>query len=389
MTLADRVNYCFTRSLGGNRLSSDSREMADMLAYIAWLSSGVPIGAKIPGSDGMPQMKQMLATDTARGAALYTARCQVCHQANGAGNDLVPALWGGQSYAVGASMARLERAATFIAHNMPLGQGGSLSDQEAFDIAAYVNSHARPDSPGKEKDFPYGGAPKDLPYTTTSGHKAFNGSATVATQIAGTCARSGSAQHRQPQRSRVMNDWSTDEGVAPTTHKPVDRAAAVRLQLALAVAGLGTWDWDPHSNQITWNDAHERLCGFLPGTFSGKADDYFALVVPEDRPLIDDALRRAREDHVEYRCEYRIRRHNDGAIRWLVGRGAFLYDNLGRETWASGIIADITERKQVDAAVRVTEQRRQLLFERNPLPMMVVDAESRRYLEVNDAAVRQ
>ena len=186
-----------------------------------------------------------------------------------------------------------------------------------------------------------------------------------------------------------MNDRLTEEGAAPTGTQSVDRAAAVRLQLALAVAGLGTWDWDPNSNQITWNDAHERICGFLPGTFSGKADDYFALVIPHDRPLVDAALQRAREDHIEYRCEYRIRRHNDGAIRWLVGRGAFFYDSLGRVTWASGIIADISERKQSDEAARITEQRRQLLFERNPIAMMVVDPETRRYLEVNDAAVQQ
>ena len=174
VTLADRVNYCFTRSLAGNRLPSDSREMADILAYLAWVSSGIPIGATIPGSDGMPKMKDMLVGDLTRGATLYGAKCQVCHQQNGGGTNLVPALWGEKSFAVGASMARLERAATFISHNMPLGMGGSLSAQEAFDIATYVNSHARPDSPGKERDFPFGGAPKDLPYTTTSGHKAFN-----------------------------------------------------------------------------------------------------------------------------------------------------------------------------------------------------------------------
>lgn len=185
-----------------------------------------------------------------------------------------------------------------------------------------------------------------------------------------------------------MNERSPDAGAA-RTQSAVDRSAAVRLQLALAVAGLGTWDWDPRTHQVTWNDAHERICGFLPGTFSGNSDDYFALILDEDRPIIDEALRRAREDHVEYRCEYRIRRHNDGAIRWVIGRGAFLYDSLGRPTWASGIIADVTERKQAEAAVRLTEQRRQLLFERNPLPMMVVDPETRRYLEVNDAAVAQ
>lgn len=158
-----------------------------------------------------------------------------------------------------------------------------------------------------------------------------------------------------------MNERTPDDVVAASNSLPVDRGAAMRLQLALAVAGLGTWDWDPSTNHVTWNDAHERICGFLPGTFSGNADEYFGLIVPDDRGAVDEALARAREDHVEYRCEYRIRRHNDGAIRWVIGRGAFLYDSLGRPSWASGIIADITDRKHADSLLRATEQRRQLL----------------------------
>ena len=186
-----------------------------------------------------------------------------------------------------------------------------------------------------------------------------------------------------------MSDWSPQDREAQGNQTTSDRSAAVRLQLALAVAGLGTWDWDPSTNRVTWNDAHERICGFLPGTFSGNADDYNALVVDDDRPGMIAALERARDEHIEFRYEYRIRRNNDGDIRWVVSRGAFLYDNLGRPTWASGIIVDVTERREAEKALRVTEQRRQLLFERNPLPMMVVDPDTRRYLEVNDAAVAQ
>ena len=174
VTLADRVNYCFTRSLAGNRLPSDSREMADILTYIAWLSRDVPIGAKMPGDAGMPVMKEGVVANAKNGETLYASKCAACHQPTGAGTAVVPALWGEKSYSIGASMARLERAASFISHNMPYGNGNSLSDQEAFDIAAYVNSHPRPDSPGKENDWPTGGAPKDVPYTLRSGHQAVN-----------------------------------------------------------------------------------------------------------------------------------------------------------------------------------------------------------------------
>jgi thiosulfate dehydrogenase len=69
-------------------------------------------------------------------------------------------------------MAREERAATFIRHFMPQNKRGSLTDQQAYDLSAYVNSHPRPDSPGKENDWPLGGAPADVPYNTT-GHTAF------------------------------------------------------------------------------------------------------------------------------------------------------------------------------------------------------------------------
>ena len=116
------------------------------------------------------------------GAQLYASKCQSCHQANGSGAAVpgatsIPALWGAQSYSVGASMARVERAASFIAHNMPLGLAGTLTTQEAFDIAAYVNSHPRPDLPRKEFDWPAGGAPADLPYSTNSGHTAVESAA--------------------------------------------------------------------------------------------------------------------------------------------------------------------------------------------------------------------
>ncbi len=170
--MADRVNYCFTRSLAGNAIPTDSREMQDILAYIAFISKDVPIGAKIAGTDGLIAMKDTLEGDIARGEQVFQRECVVCHQADGQGNAAFPALWGPKSYSIGASMARRERAASFIWHNMPQTKPGSLTPQEAFDVAAYINSQPRPDSPGKENDWPMGGAPKDVPYDT-KGHQAY------------------------------------------------------------------------------------------------------------------------------------------------------------------------------------------------------------------------
>ena len=170
--LADRVNFCFTRSLSGYRLPSESREMQDILAYLSYISTGVPVGAHIAGTNGILDAPDTLNGTAARGATLYASKCSACHGADGQGVAPFPALWGPRSYSIGASMARLERAASFIQHNMPFGQGGTLAWQDAFDLSAFINSHSRPDSPGKEDDWPLGGTPADVPYATRE-HVAF------------------------------------------------------------------------------------------------------------------------------------------------------------------------------------------------------------------------
>lgn len=170
VSMQDRINYCMTRSLAGTILPNESREMQDMLAYLAFLSRGVPIGAHL-SVEGMPAMPKDNG-DTARGAAVYRGACARCHGDEGGGMAKVPALWGAKSYSVGASMARQERAASFIRHNMPFDKPGTLTDREAYDVAAYITAKPRPDLPHKANDWPFGGAPADVPYDT-KGHKAF------------------------------------------------------------------------------------------------------------------------------------------------------------------------------------------------------------------------
>jgi thiosulfate dehydrogenase len=170
VSIEERINYCFTRSLSGRTLPSTSREMQDIIAYLAFLSTGVPGRGHVRG-DGLPLMPK-LSGDSARGARLFGPTCSSCHGAGGAGTAIAPALWGSRSYDIGASMAREERAASFIRRAMPYDRPGSLSDQDAFDLAAFVDSHPRPDLPAKERDWPAGDAPYDVPYATR-GHAAY------------------------------------------------------------------------------------------------------------------------------------------------------------------------------------------------------------------------
>lgn len=168
-TLPDRISDCFERSLNGKRMPHDAPEMTAMLTYMQWLSREVPTGQSVKGR-GFLRIEAPQAPSAERGAPLYGEHCASCHGKHGAGRgtlgtaDFVPPLWGDQSFNIGAGMARLNNAAAFIKANMPLGKGGSLDDQAAFDIAAYVIKQPRPDFARKHEDWPQGGKPPDARY---------------------------------------------------------------------------------------------------------------------------------------------------------------------------------------------------------------------------------
>lgn len=168
-TIEDRINDCFRRSMAGRPLHSESADLRDMVAYLAFLSRGIQSGADVKGH-GIPKIAP-LDVDTARGREIFSATCVRCHGANGGGTALAPPLWGAASFSIGAGMARLRTAASFIRHNMPYDLPGTLTDQQAFDVAAYVNSHSRPDLAGKESDWPNGDEPPDVAYPTRASKK--------------------------------------------------------------------------------------------------------------------------------------------------------------------------------------------------------------------------
>lgn len=162
--MEDRVNDCFRRSMNGTPLDVEGADMRDMVAWFGWISRDVPVGGVVPGV-GMPQVAP-LEPDTASGARLYGESCARCHGIGGEGTVIAPPVWGDSSYNIGAGMARLRTLAAFLRTNMPYDLPGSLTDQQAYDIAAYVNGQPRPDLPGKELDWPAGNPPPDVAYPT-------------------------------------------------------------------------------------------------------------------------------------------------------------------------------------------------------------------------------
>lgn len=162
--IEDRINDCFERSMNGRKLAWDGADMRDMVAYLAFLSIGFPVGVEMEGQ-GVPALEP-LPGDSTRGKEVFTTRCAICHGPDGNGTVAAPPLWGPRSYNIGAGMARINTAARFIHHLMPQDRPRTLTPQQAFDVATFINTRPRPDFARKETDWPKGGAPPDVAYET-------------------------------------------------------------------------------------------------------------------------------------------------------------------------------------------------------------------------------
>jgi thiosulfate dehydrogenase len=173
--LYDRINGCMTRSMNGREISRDSTEMRSMVMYIQDLNEQFNAMGKsrqqVIEPPGFAEPDR--AASVSAGEVVYTERCSICHGDEGAGlaasvdmkeGYLFPPLWGPDSYNNGAGMTRVLTAARFIKARMPLGQP-DLSDDEAYDVAAYINSKDRPQRPNLELDYPdLTKKPVDSPY---------------------------------------------------------------------------------------------------------------------------------------------------------------------------------------------------------------------------------
>lgn len=153
-SLEERIAGCFSYSMNGKPPEYGSDDMIALAAYHQWLARGVPIyqpGGSLYGR-GYPIEQPPEAPSYERGQALYEQNCALCHAQDGSGltvngQSQFPAVWGDGSYNWGAGITRIFTLAGFIHHNMPLGQPYSMSVQDSWDIADYINSQERPQDP--------------------------------------------------------------------------------------------------------------------------------------------------------------------------------------------------------------------------------------------------
>jgi thiosulfate dehydrogenase len=172
---ADRIADCFKRSLAGTVPDTNGKEVQAMLAYMKWIGRDVKKGQKLFGNatEKLPFMNN--AADPAKGKLIFITKCVSCHGKNGEGifaadkkSYTYPPLWGEHSYNDGAGMYRVGNFAGFVKNNMPFGatyKSPQLTNEEAWNVAAFVNSQPRPhrdqhtdwkDLKNKPIDFPFG-----------------------------------------------------------------------------------------------------------------------------------------------------------------------------------------------------------------------------------------
>jgi thiosulfate dehydrogenase len=181
ITLADRVVDCFLRSENATGRGVDalptptSKEVLAVSAYLSWLSRGYAVGVNPPwrGRNGIASDRLIPVgkLDVHAGETIYAERCASCHGGDGQGVQIgdkkAGPLWGPGSWNDGAGAARVYTLAGIIRYSMPYLNPGSLTDEEAQQVSAFINSKPRPVFPFKDRDYPGSKLPADAVYYRT------------------------------------------------------------------------------------------------------------------------------------------------------------------------------------------------------------------------------
>ncbi|ETT82705.1 c-type cytochrome [Viridibacillus sp. FSL R5-0477] len=163
VTIEERINGCMVRSMNGKKFEANSDELEAIVSYFKYISKDIPVGADMPWRMNN-SMENVPVPSVANGEEIYQKSCITCHAADGAGTgpNTGPALWGEDSFNDGAGLARLSKLAGYVKNNMPAGGEGTLTDQDASDLAAFILSQDRPVWANHDKDWPKGNRPKDI-----------------------------------------------------------------------------------------------------------------------------------------------------------------------------------------------------------------------------------
>jgi PAS domain S-box-containing protein len=159
------------------------------------------------------------------------------------------------------------------------------------------------------------------------------------------------------------------------------RQAEERWRFALEGGRQGVWDWDISTGKVFFSAACQQIYGYAPNEMSGNIEEWKSLLHPEDKPKVLAAVtKHIIINHPSENIHYRVK-HKKGHYIWIEAKGMIVSrDENGNPTRMIGTHTDVTELKDANEKYR-------LLFFNNPIPMWTFDADNRKVLEVNDAAL--
>jgi PAS domain S-box-containing protein len=156
-----------------------------------------------------------------------------------------------------------------------------------------------------------------------------------------------------------------------------------RLRLALEGGGSLGWEWDVKSGVLQWFGDLQTVFGIPSETYSGRLEDFFRRVHRDDRALVSREVTDARQNRNLYTAEFRVVRE-DGTVRWVTAGGKFYYGGNGEAARMLGVATDITEIKQMEAALRESEQKFSKAFRHSPVCITITSAKDNRYIDVSE-----
>ncbi|MBI5460717.1 MAG: EAL domain-containing protein [Gammaproteobacteria bacterium] len=149
-----------------------------------------------------------------------------------------------------------------------------------------------------------------------------------------------------------------------------------RLSLSQTFSNIGSWEWDIASGHVVWTPNVYRIFGISAVDGDISYQRYIQTVYPDDRPIIEAALRATLESGQPYQVEHRLQ-HADGEIHWLMGRGDVLRDAAGKPLRMYGIVQDITEQKRAEDALYREKERAQVTLASIGDGVITTDTEGR------------
>jgi len=183
--------------------------------------------------------------------------------------------------------------------------------------------------------------------------------------------------HRKTRELEQLNSMLERHVAERTAELEASNARLLQSEqgrsLALAAGQMGSWDWDPATDEWRWDEGQYRIFGVDPQSFRVTATNIGTLIHPEDAPPLREHLQRVSMGERTQQVEFRVRRPS-GELRWCTGTAASSVDAGGRVVRISGVTIDVTDRKEAET--------RQVLLARE------VDHRARNALAVIQSIIR-